>query len=433
MMWGKIAFCPTGKNCRLSMTYRTETLVEQLPIVNRISDRKYLWLTTAGHFTTDFYNGFLAPLLPIIVVKLKLSFALAGLLLSIFSISSSLLQPVAGLISDRLHRHYFPLLGPLVTALFMGFLGWVNQYGTLVFILVMSGIGTAMFHPPGAAVIGGLKKNRKGFSMSIFNTAGALGVSLGSLVIIPLTDRFGIKSTIVTVLPAFLFSIYAYKFFLAEKPIHHRPAPRTMIWGAIKPHRLLLLNLYLMVVIRATMVQTFSGFIPLYLTSKGEGAVFGGIALAIFQLFTTAGILVGGHLFDRIGTKKILLLSFAFVLPLALAFINFPSPWGLPFLALLGFLIQSSTSVNIILAQEIVPGQASFMSSIMMGLGWGLAGLLMTPIGAVADAIGLYWTLTLISFLSLAGLMLVYLFQFQDIKENLNSANQNLLKLFSPE
>ncbi len=250
--------------------------------------------------------------------------------------------------------------------------------------------------------------------MSIFNTAGALGISLGSLIIIPLTDRFGIKSTIVTIVPAILFSIYAYKFFLAEKLVHQSPDQRFRIWSAVKPHRLMLIVLYLMVVIRATTVQTFSGFIPLYLTSKGEKAVFGGAALAIFQLFTTAGILIGGHLFDRLGSKKILSLSFAFVLPLALAFINLPSLWGLPFLALLGFLIQSSTSVNIILGQQTVPGQTSFMSSIMMGLGWGMAGLLMTPIGALADAIGLYWTLMMVSFLSLAGLMLVYLLQYQE-------------------
>jgi len=90
-----------------------------------------------------------------------------------------------------------------------------------------------------------------------------------------------------------------------------------------------------------------------------------------------------------------------------------PSVWGLPFLALMGFFLSSSTPVNIILGQEIVPSQASFMSSIMMGLGWGVAGLVMTPIGAMADKIGLYWTLTSISFLSLVGLILVWFFRYE--------------------
>jgi FSR family fosmidomycin resistance protein-like MFS transporter len=108
-----------------------------------------------------------------------------------------------------------------------------------------------------------------------------------------------------------------------------------------------------------------------------------------------------------------LILSFIFVLPLALAFINLLTVWGLIFLATMGFFLSSSTSVNIILSQELVPTQASFMSSIMMGLGWGTAGLVMTPIGAMADRLGLYWTLTAVSFLPLVGLILVYFFRYE--------------------
>lgn len=393
----------------------TEAICDDTQIYNQISNRKFLWLTTMGHFTTDFYNGFLAPLLPIIVIRLNLSLTLAGLLLSIFSISNSLLQPISGFIDDRLKRNYLVVFGPLITAVFMGFLGWANQYWTLILILVMSGIGTAMFHPPGAAQVGRLKNSRKGFSMSIFNTAGAFGVTLGTLIIIPFTDIFGLKATIYTILPAILFSIYSYKFFLSERKLPPNHKQQSGILSAIRPHRWLLINLYLIVVIRAITVLSFAGFIPLYLTSQGNSAVFGGIALAIFQFFTTAGILIGGHLFDRIGTKKLLMLSFIFVLPFALAFINLPSIWGLMFLAMMGFFLSSSTPVNIILGQEMVPTQASFMSSIMMGLGWGVAGLFMTPIGAIADVIGLYWTLTIISFLSIVGLMLVYFFRYEEI------------------
>jgi FSR family fosmidomycin resistance protein-like MFS transporter len=162
---------------------------------------------------------------------------------------------------------------------------------------------------------------------------------------------------------------------------------------------------------------TFGGFIPLYLTSQGNSTMFGGTAVAIFQFFTTIGILIGGHLFDKIGPKKLLILSFIFVLPFGLAFINLPSVLGLVFLAIMGFFLSSSTPVNILLGQEMVPTQASLMSSIMMGLAWGVAGLFMTPIGAIADAIGLYWTLTIISSLSVVGLILVYIFRLEERAE----------------
>lgn len=379
-----------------------------------LQNQKNLWLASSAHFATDFYNGFLAPLLPIIVIKLDISLTLAGLLLSIFSISNSLLQPIAGFVADRLNRNYFILLGPLITAIFMGFLGWVDQYWTLIVILVMSGVGTAMFHPQGAAMVGRLNHHRKGFAMSIFNTAGALGVALGSLVIIPITDRFGYKSTLATAIPGILFFLVSYRIlFGTQQTVPRHRVSHAGFLRDVKPHWMLILNLYLIVVIRAITVLTFAGFVPLYLTSQGRSAMFGGTALAVFQFFTTGGMLLGGHLFDKLGTRKILILSFVFVLPLALAFINLPSIWGLPFLALMGFFLSSSTPVNIILGQEIVPTQASFMSSIMMGLGWGVAGLVMTPIGAMADKIGLYSTLTSISFLSLVGLILVYFFRYE--------------------
>jgi len=94
--------------------------------------------------------------------------------------------------------------------------------------------------------------------------------------------------------------------------------------------------------------------------------------------------------------------------------VNLPSFWGLFFLALFGFFIASSTSVNIILSQEIAPEQSSFMSSIMMGFSWGISGLLMTLIGAIADRIGLYWTLTGVSGLSLFGLLFVAVLRNDD-------------------
>jgi len=396
----------TGYRIQLLMNVNQSEMLKQ--------NQKYLWLASSAHFATDFYNGFLAPLLPMIVVKMDISLTLAGLLLSIFSISNSLLQPIAGFVADRLNRNYFILMGPLITAIFMGFLGWVNQYWTLIVILVMSGLGTAMFHPPGAAMVGRLNHHRKGFAMSIFNTAGALGVALGSLVIIPITERFGNKSTMATAIPGILFFLFSYRILFGEKQTTHpNRVNHSGFMRDAKPHWILILNLYLIVVIRAITVLTFAGFVPLFLTSQGKSAMFGGTALAVFQFFTTGGMLLGGHLFDKLGTRKILILSFVFVLPLALAFINLPSVWGLPFLALMGFFLSSSTPVNIILSQEIIPSQASFMSSIMMGLGWGVAGLVMTPIGAMADKIGLYSTLTSISFLSLVGLILVYFFRYE--------------------
>lgn len=374
------------------------------------STRKLFWLTTGGHFTCDLYNGFLAPLLPIIVIKLDISLALAGLLITTFAISTSLLQPVAGFVADRVRRYYFVLFGPVVAAVFMGFIGWVEHYWMLVAILIASGTGIAMLHPQGAAVVGGVINKRRGFYMSVFNMAGSLGVTTGSILIIPLTSAFGLKATIVTVVPAVILFCYSVRPLIGSPVAHPVGRVRTDSSASVRPYLRPLLSLFFIVVIRATIILTFMGFIPLYLTSQGQSPLFGGIALGVYQFFITIGILLGGHLFDRFGARRILVLSFVFTFPFAFGFVNYPSAWGLPFLAIMGLFGACSTPVNIIVAQEIIPGKANFISAIMMGLAWGVAGLLVFPAGIVADHIGLYGTLIIASSLAFVGLALAWFF-----------------------
>ena len=390
------------------MNNMAETILRRTIVSEKTTWKKNLIVASSGHFVNDFYNGFLAPLLPIIVVNLNLSLASAGLLFSIFSISNSLIQPIVGIFADRLNRNYFVLIGPMLAGSFMSLIGWVDQYWTLLLILCMSGIGTAMFHPQAAAIIGSLNNNRKGLAMSIFNTAGALGVTIGSIAIIPLTTTFGLKSTIVTIFLLLIFFFFSFNNLMEKRKISNKARIGSGIIEIIKKNSSIVLKLHLIVVIRATLTLAFAGFIPLYLTSQGSSNFFGALGLAVFQFFSVTGMLIGGHVFDLIGAKKLLILSFVFILPFAVAFINLPSIWGFPFLAIMGFLLSSSTAVNIILGQRISPNNVSFMSAVMMGLGWGIAGLLMTPLGALADVIGLYGALTVVSAFSLVGLILVY-------------------------
>ncbi|HDP98247.1 MAG TPA: MFS transporter [bacterium] len=371
-----------------------------------VSWKKLLLITNAGHFVTDFYNGFLPPLLPLIVDNMQLSLTSAGVLLTVLSISNSLLQPIAGLLADRLSRYYFVLIGPVISGVFMGMLGLVNNFGQMVTVLILSGIGTALFHPQAAALIGSIKNSRQGFSMSIFNTTGVLGVTAGSLIIVPLISQFGFYATAYTIVLTVIFAYYSWSHLAKFRLAPASKRGKRQLRQLIKVNRGLVLNLHLLVVVRAILILAFSGFVPLFQTSQGETVFFGAVSLAVFQFFSVVGMLLGGHAFDLFGAKKLLLTSFIFVPPLALLFMNLPGIYGLPFLAAMGFFLSSSTPVNIILGQKISPTNASFMSSIMMGFGWGIAGLLMTVIGALAEKVGIYQALTAVSFLSFAGILL---------------------------
>ncbi len=366
---------------------------------------KKLWLTTAAHFSNDFYNGFLSPLLPMLVIKLKISLALVGLLVSISSLFSSLLQPIAGWVADHQRRNYFVVFAPLTTGIFMSLIGVVDNYLVLAVVLALSGIGTSLFHPQAAALSGKLTRTHRGFSMSVFNMGGSLGIAVAPLAIVPIVSHWGLHALLFAILPA-LAMLYLSLPLLHSAPNHHLATRTAHLISSLKGYWRVVVILFVTVVIRATITVIFQSFIPLYLTSVGKSLFLAATAITVFQFCGTIGILVGGYYSDRMNSRTLLVLSFIVTLPFALLFIYFPSTIGLPFLGIAAFFLFSSTSVNIILGQQLLPQNVSFISGIMMGLAWGVSGLFATPVGAMADQFGLSATLIVISFLTLPGAFL---------------------------
>ena len=368
---------------------------------------KEIWLTSLSHFSNDFYNGFLAPLLPILVVRLDISLVLAGSLVSISSIFNSLLQPVTGMIADRLSRNYFIVFASLCTGLFMSLIGVVNQYYQIAIILALSGLGTSLFHPQAAAFVGRIAKDRPGLSMSIFSMGGGFGIAIGALIVVPLVSAWGLKATLFTGLLAVVVTFFTFP--LLKTSLNNTQKNKINPFRDLKGYRMGIFILFAMVVIRATMTILFQSFMPLYLVSQGYSTFVGSIAVAVFGICGTLGILSGGYYSDRMKPATLLKISFAFTLPFGIAFIQLPAIIGLPFFGLAAFFLFSSTPVNIILGQRLLPGNTSFISGIMMGFAWGIGGLMATPFGALADHLGFYYSLHIIVFLSIPGMLLAQL------------------------
>ena len=63
-------------------------------------DKRAMAALSSGHLATDFANGALPALLPFLVDRFDLSYALAGALILASAFSSSIIQPLFGLWSD---------------------------------------------------------------------------------------------------------------------------------------------------------------------------------------------------------------------------------------------------------------------------------------------------------------------------------------------
>lgn len=365
---------------------------------------KEVWQASTAHFSTDFYNGFLAPLLPMLVAKMDIPLVMAGSLVAILSIFNSLLQPVTGLLADKLHKNYFVVFGSLLTALFMSLIGVVNHYYMLAILLAFSGIGTSLFHPQGAALVGRIPYSRPGFSMSIFNVGGSFGFAVGPLIIVPLVMKWGLHATVYSFFLAVIMLFFTFPVMNKWPNVAHREKPELL--KSLKGYGSIVSLLFFMVVIRATLTIMFQSFTPMYLTSMGNSLLLGATAITVFQISGTVGLLVGGYFMDRLNPVTLLKISFLLTFPFILIFIFLPSAWGLPFYGIAAFFLFSSTPVNILMGQRLLPKNASFISGIMMGFGWGLGGILATPFGALADHTSLFTALLIVSFLAIPGFLL---------------------------
>ena len=66
---------------------------------------------TAGHFINDAYSAMLTPLTPALQAKYGVSIAAVTFLGSVYSLTSSVLQPVLGILGERLDRRYAAEIG----------------------------------------------------------------------------------------------------------------------------------------------------------------------------------------------------------------------------------------------------------------------------------------------------------------------------------
>ncbi len=361
---------------------------------NRLQQNRAVALLSAGHFMNDGYPGFVAPLLPLLMNKIGFSLTMAGALVSIQAVSTSLTQPVFGLLSDRLRRPWLVILGPLCTAIFFSSIGLVHSFSLLAALIVLGGLGTAAFHPQAASLTGRHSRGKKGLPMAFFVTAGSAGHGLGPIFILSLVTLLGLQHSWIMVIWGILISFLLWRYLPPLPPQQFGTEQTSPMTQRLGSRRSALIMIWLLVFMRAFIIDCFIAFNPIYLHSKQFSILLAGAANTVFELSGASGQLLGGPLSDRLGRKNIILISFLGALPFFLLFLAGSGAMALLFLAVAGFILFSSVPVTIIMAQELYPNRSGAVSSLTMGFAWGVAGLFITPFAAWSDSIGLQTALT---------------------------------------
>lgn len=150
-----------------------------------------LVLLGIGHLVTDINQGALILLLPVVKAELRLTNAATALLVTAATLTSSMLQPVFGWLSDRWRLHALLPLGCLLAGTGIGLTALTNTYLGVMAAVAVSGIGIAAYHPEAAKSANAVSGDRRATGMSVYSVGGNLGFALGTLIITPCLLRFG--------------------------------------------------------------------------------------------------------------------------------------------------------------------------------------------------------------------------------------------------
>lgn len=372
---------------------------------------KQPWLRTfllfIGHLLNDGFGAFLAPLLPLLIDRFDLSLALAGLLGTARILMNSLLQPGLGHLVDRAQRPWLVILGPLMSVIAMSFIGRASNYIVLLVIMLVAGVGTALFHPAAAALVAAGNHRRRGLMMALFSSGGTLGGALAPIIIVAYTQTFDLGQTPWLLIPGLLL-VAAFALPLRHVLPQATQRPRQTFRLHHLPRRFFVL--WTVLVLRAVSATAFASFLAVLVTQRGGSPWVGAVSITTFLLAGASGSFLAGNLSDRWGRKTVILGSMALATPLYILFLHGPTTILLPVIAIAGLCDLSATPVGVVAAQECIPGRTGLVSGLVMGLAWGLGGIALTPIGWLADHYGIIAVMTYVATLPMlgAGLMLLY-------------------------
>ena len=386
-------------------------------LVQSRRDKLTIAALCAGHFVSDSYSSIIFPLLPLIKDALHLTTAQIFWLAPLYAVSSSLMQPVYGAISDRYAKRFFAVFGPAITATFISMIGLAPSYPALLLILIAGGVGIGSFHPQAAAMATAAAGNRRRLGLAIFSATGTIGYSLGPIGIALVISSFGLNKTYYVIGLGYLMSAFLFKVCpplrvegaqrgheSESKETQNKPSIMRTLLPVWKP----LLLLYLITVLRSGLQLTTNNYLPFIMRSEGSSVTQSGAVITVFLLLGGLGGVAGGFIAERVPGKEVTLYSGLIGCPLMiLAFLT--HGWlSIALLGLGGFALLSSVPVNVAMAQELAPARTSTVSALMMGAAWGIGALAPPLLDILVPSLGFRNVLALLSGATMLTVLFAY-------------------------
>jgi MFS transporter, FSR family, fosmidomycin resistance protein len=358
---------------------------------------------SGGHLAVDFASGSVPALIPFLTDRFHLGYALAAMLLLAATVSSSLVQPLFGLRSDRRGAVWLIPGGVLLAAAGVGAAAVSPAYPLVLVLVLLGGLGVAAFHPEGAKFAAYASGRKRASGMSYFNVGGNTGYALGAFATGQLVVWFGLVGGLAAMVPVFAASLALARFVPRLGELKRVRVEATERAGDDQRRAMGLLAA--VIALRSIPWFTLLAFVPLWLVSLGHSKAYGSRVLFAMLLAGAFGTLVIGPIADRIGLRRTLVLTQALIGPLMLVFVYVGGAFGVLALMLIGACVVGTFGVTMVLSQLYLPRHIGVASGLSVGLSMGIGGVAAVALGAVADAVDLRAALAVSALPALLGIL----------------------------
>jgi MFS transporter, FSR family, fosmidomycin resistance protein len=364
-----------------------QTIPETAPLAKPAMHFGVILAISLCHMINDVMQSLLAAMYPVLQAEFGLSFSQIGLMTLAFMGTASVLQPAVGWRTDKHPVPQSLAIGMGSTLVGLGLLALAWGYGGLLLGAALIGVGSAVFHPEASRVTRAAAGGRFGTAQSLFQVGGnagqAMGPLLAALIVVPL-GRVAVGAFAALALVGMAILVQVGRWHEGQR----RTAPaRKATNDSALPRRKVMITLAvlaLLVFSKNAYSASISSFLTFYTIERFSLSVAQSqLMLFLFLGASAAGVLLGGILGDKFGTRGVIWFSILGVLPFTLALPHVGLLATGVLIVIIGFVLASAFPAIIVYAQELVPGRVGMIAGVFFGFAFGTGGLAAAALGHV--------------------------------------------------
>ncbi len=367
-------------------------------------DRRAIATLSAGHGGVDFASGAIPALIPFLVAEFHLDYVAAGALMLAVTASSSLVQPLFGLWSDRRGALWLLPGGLALAAVGTALVALSPVYATALVFTFAAGIGIAAYHPEGAKFAAYASTARRASGMSLFNVGGNMGYALGPILVTPLVLWLGLRGGALAAVPALVVSVALARALPRLAGLRPSGGSQAAPSGETRAGAMTVLAG--VIALRSVAWFALLTFVPLWVVSQGGSEGEGNRELSAMLVAGVVGTLALGSIADRVGLRRTLLVTQAALPPLILVFLEVGGIAGTLALMGVGFCVVGTFGITIVLSQMYLPNRTGMASGLAVGLAMGIGGVAAVALGGLADSVDLEAALVTAALAPAVGVLL---------------------------